>query len=130
MPRVEESEMKFVPKSWGYEQWLTNNDMYCGKILFIKSGKHGSYHYHPKKDEVMHVLEGGVLHLIVRGDDGYPERWLVRKGDSFRIPAGVPHQLQAVGGDLTIIEISTPHSDDDVVVITREEVETGCQTIG
>jgi mannose-1-phosphate guanylyltransferase len=121
MARVEDSEMPFVSKDWGYEQWLANNEKYCGKLLFIKSGKHGSYHMHPKKDEVMHVLEG-MLHLVIE-EDGEPTFYVVRVGGSFRIPPGTPHQLSAPV-DTKIIEVSTPHSDDDVVRITKEKVET------
>ena len=25
------SEIKYVPKGWGYEKWIVNTDEYCGK---------------------------------------------------------------------------------------------------
>ena len=33
------SEIKFVPKGWGYEKWIVNKEEYCGKILFFVKGK-------------------------------------------------------------------------------------------
>ena len=27
------SSIKYVPKGWGYEKWIVNNEMYCGKLV-------------------------------------------------------------------------------------------------
>ena len=29
----------YVPKGWGYEKWIVNNEMYCGSLLFLEKGK-------------------------------------------------------------------------------------------
>lgn len=122
MPRVEsDEETLFVPKSWGYEQWFANNELYCGKFLFFKGGKHGSYHYHPIKDEVLHVQKGFVHLIFEDPETKKPTLNVLRKGDSFRVPPGMPHQIQAMK-DTMIVEVSTHHSDVDVVMITRDEV--------
>ena len=40
------SEIKHVPKGWGYEKWIVNTPEYCGKLLFFNEGKRCSWHYH------------------------------------------------------------------------------------
>jgi mannose-6-phosphate isomerase-like protein (cupin superfamily) len=48
----------YVPKGWGYEDWLVNKKEYCGKLLFFKKGKRCSWHYHELKDETFYVHSG------------------------------------------------------------------------
>ena len=33
------SEIKFVPKGWGFEKWIVNSEKYCGKLLYLVKGK-------------------------------------------------------------------------------------------
>lgn len=47
-----------VPKVWGNELIIVNNDNYCGKILLLNPGYQSSLHYHEKKHETFYVLEG------------------------------------------------------------------------
>jgi D-lyxose ketol-isomerase len=50
-----------ISKQWGYEKILVNCVEYCGKILLLlPNGKASSVHYHRKKKETFHVLEGYV----------------------------------------------------------------------
>ena len=51
-------ERVFVPKGWGYEDWIVNKEEYCGKLLFFKKGKSCSWHYHNLKDETFYVHKG------------------------------------------------------------------------
>ena len=44
------------PKGWGYENWIVNNEMYCGKVLFFEAEKKCSWHYHVLKDETFFIL--------------------------------------------------------------------------
>ncbi len=101
-----------VEKVWGREDWICNNTYYCAKFLRLNPGFECSYHYHPQKDETFHVLEGScVLNL-----DG-SERHLAR-GETVRIVPGTPHSFwTGEEGGCVILEISTPHSDEDVVRI-------------
>ena len=50
--------MKIVQKGWGYEKWICNSEMYCGKLLFFNAGMKCSYHYHKIKDETFYVQSG------------------------------------------------------------------------
>ena len=47
-------------KGWGYELWIANNDLYCGKILHFNKGKKCSWHYHKIKQETFLILFGKV----------------------------------------------------------------------
>ena len=53
--------MKLVMKVWGSEEWVVNNDKYCGKILNLNKGYRCSVHYHKNKTETFYVLQGKVL---------------------------------------------------------------------
>lgn len=109
---------KVVEKVWGHEEWVTNNDLYCGKFLYLTHGHQGSLHYHPVKAETFCCIKGTVkVELMPEGPEGKITK-LVLSGvvrDSLQIPPGVPHRFAAVFGDAVLVEFSTPHSDDDVV---------------
>ena len=45
-------------KGWGYELWIVNNNLYCGKILHFDKGKKCSWHYHKIKQETFYVQKG------------------------------------------------------------------------
>jgi len=108
----------FVPKGWGYEHWLVNNDKYCGKLLFFKCGKRCSWHYHKIKEEHFYVHKGSIL-VLYRDPTEYDCDLIVRanmiqleEGDVFHIPVGRRHQIQALR-DTELFEFSTHHEDSD-----------------
>ena len=61
--------IKHVPKGWGYEKWIVNNEAYCGKLLFFLRDKKCSWHYHVLKDEVFYVQSGKILVKFSEDDD-------------------------------------------------------------
>ena len=42
-------------KAWGYELWIVNHELYCGKLLVFEKGKKFSMHYHLIKEESWYV---------------------------------------------------------------------------
>ena len=81
------SEIKHVPKGWGYEKWIVNTDLYCGKLLFIEAGKRCSWHYHKLKDETFYIQSGEVLLIYGESDDMEKAKMTVLKpGDKFYVP--------------------------------------------
>ena len=109
---------KTVEKTWGHEIWLANNDKenYCGKILFIKAGHHTSMHYHLDKHETFYVLEGELRVDMLRDrnqPDAHPFTMTVKQGESMEMEREQAHMLIASGGNLTLLEISTLHKDED-----------------
>jgi len=51
-----------IPKGWGEEVIIENNEMYCGKLLKFKKGCKFSMHYHLIKDETWYVSEGEFIY--------------------------------------------------------------------
>lgn len=104
---------KFVPKGWGYEKWIVNNDDYCGKILFFVKGLKCSWHYHEIKRETFYI-HSGCIQVIYSFEDSHESAdcIILHKGDKFEVPAGLRHQMIALE-DTELFEFSTHHSDKD-----------------
>jgi len=117
---------KFVPKSWGWENWLHNDkdSNYCLKQLFIKAGQKTSIHRHPVKDEAIHC-HSGVCYIACQAPPEAPAAvrthaaaygpfiYTIKPGQTVHIKAGAWHCLHAKE-DTLLYEGSTFHSDDDV----------------
>ena len=85
-----------IPKGWGKEMIITNNELYCGKILMFKKGCKFSMHYHLKKDETWFIAEGEFLYRWIDTEtaDIYEEE--LKPGDVVRQLPGQPHQLMHI----------------------------------
>jgi len=114
---IKPNDMNFVSKPWGYELWICNSDKYCGKKLFIKQGRHLSYHHHKIKDEVLYV-ESGQIRFTYDDSDG-AKSIIMPAGYAFHVLPGVVHQMQAIS-DTMLLEFSTQHFDDDSYRVTRD----------
>jgi mannose-6-phosphate isomerase-like protein (cupin superfamily) len=113
------SDHVFVPKGWGFEKWITNNDLYCGKILYFVKGRKCSWHFHEVKDEVLYVQSGRVILRYSNHDSIVDaDEVILERGDSFRISPQLRHQMSALE-DSEIFEISTTHFDDDSIRILK-----------
>jgi len=110
--------MKHVPKGWGYEKWIVNNNKYCGKILFFNKGKRCSWHHHKLKEETFYV-QSGKIHLTYGYEDDIDlaDEVILNPGDKFEIPRGLRHQMYAME-ESEMFEFSTTHYDEDSIRIT------------
>lgn len=110
LERVNTGFVNRVEKVWGRESWIVNNEKYCAKILHLKMGFICSLHYHVVKDETFYILFGKCMLEI--NDVLYS----MGDGCSIRIRPGQVHRFwtDAIGG-CEILEVSTPHSEEDVV---------------
>jgi mannose-6-phosphate isomerase-like protein (cupin superfamily) len=105
---------EFHKKSWGGEDWLVNNDLYCCKILIVEEGKYCSYHYHKNKTEDFFIHSGNVLLELQTGEaPAEKESVYLCEGTSVHIPVGKAHRFTAVKGNALIVEASTHHEDGD-----------------
>ena len=105
--------MKFVPKGWGFEKWIVNNEEYCGKLLYFVKGKKCSWHFHKLKDEVFYVQSGKMLVKYSDSDDlESAKEMILSKGDNFHVYRGLRHQMFALE-DTELFEFSTQHFDED-----------------
>jgi quercetin dioxygenase-like cupin family protein len=110
---------KLVPKGWGYEKWIVNNDQYCGKILFIAAGHRFSWHYHNEKHETFYVLAGrATMYLSSKDAYEYAQEITMNPGDSVTVHPGIRHQV-AADEDTTLIEFSTHHEDADSIRVLK-----------
>ena len=101
-----------VPKGWGEELIIENNDMYCGKVLVFKSGCKFSMHYHMIKDETWYVEYGEFIYRWLDTETAELHENILHEGDVVRQRPGQPHQLEAIT-DGRIFEVSTHHEDSD-----------------
>ena len=107
------SEIKHVPKGWGYEKWIVNTEEYCGKLLFCDEGKRCSWHYHNLKDETFYLQSGRILLYYGDSDDlAKANDCILEPGDKFHIYRGLRHQMIAVESS-ELFEFSTEHFDED-----------------
>lgn len=109
------SSIKFVPKGWGFEKWIVNNEEYCGKLLYIAKGKQCSWHYHILKDETFYIQSGKLLLKYSDQDDIISSNEVIlENGDNFHVYRGLRHQMYALE-DTEIFEFSTQHFDSDSI---------------
>jgi mannose-6-phosphate isomerase len=105
------TQVKRVPKPWGYEIIWAHTDHYVGKVLHINAGHALSVQYHNRKDETIYLLSGEMKYWVRLGDELEDVR--LEQGDAFRITPGTVHYMEAIT-DCDILEASTPELDDVV----------------
>ena len=101
-----------VPKGWGEEFIIENNDLYCGKILQFNAGCNFSMHYHMIKDETWCVQDGYFSYRWLDTETAEIHEKKLTRGDVVRQRPGQPHQLKAIQSG-EIFEVSTHHDDSD-----------------
>ena len=122
----DKNERGLHEKVWGSEEIITNNPLYCGKLLALNKGWQSSIHFHPRKHETFLALVGTCwleVWPMVKAEDPtpleglHPERVLLRgwARDSVEIPPNTPHRFVGEIEDALLVEFSTPHSEEDVV---------------
>jgi len=107
------NKAKYVPKGWGGELWIHNDELYCGKLLTLLAGKRCSLHFHRKKTETFYIHSGKVK-MELKYPDGAEETLVLKPGDSVHLPAGTWHRYTGIE-DSEIFEFSTQHFDEDTV---------------
>ena len=96
----QDEEVKLVPKGWGEERWIHNDELYCGKLLVLRGGKHCSLHYHEQKTETFYVARGRL-------------RMELGPGDAILLKPGMVHRFTGLAEETHIFEFSTQHFDVD-----------------
>jgi mannose-6-phosphate isomerase-like protein (cupin superfamily) len=95
-----------VPKGWGHELHIVNNNNYCLKFLVFNKGKKFSMHYHLDKTETWYVSQGEFKLYLLNTDNAFVETYSFKEGHILTLHPGQPHQLEAII-DSIIIEVST-----------------------
>lgn len=116
--------LMWVDKVWGEEIWLVNNEKYCGKFLILDRNAKSSYHMHKEKQETFMAIEGYAL-LTVEGKDHLLAPFTKPK----TIMPSEKHMFAGIT-ECVIMEVSTPHSEEDVFRFTESSPgksdEVGC----
>ena len=109
---TKQNQVKRVEKVWGSEEWIANNDKYCGKILNLNKGFRCSIHYHKNKHETFYILQGKVLMELF---DSGGNRSIINIMLPEKIQVIEPYQRHRFTGleDSRIIEFSTHHEESD-----------------
>lgn len=101
-------------KTWGWEEWIVNNELYCGKRLHfdVEQGS-TSLHFHVKKHETMYVESGSFTIQVFDTTDGTQVDHYLAPGQSIVIPPYTPHKIIAFSVPAVLVEFSTHHENDD-----------------
>ena len=118
--------VNYVEKGWGFEAWIANSPLYCGKLLCLDKKKKFSWHRHEQKDETFFCVKGKATLYYSSDDcmeDGKFNRKLANKiklkpGIAFHIPVGMRHQVVAKKKTY-LIEVSTEHFDTDSIRLEK-----------
>lgn len=111
--------VKIVPKGWGEERWIHNDEKYCGKLLVLKQGKHCSLHYHKLKHETFYIVKGRLSMELtdLAGAQCTPpeirEQFEMVAGDAIFVTPGLVHRFSGLEPETHIMEFSTQHFDSD-----------------
>lgn len=116
-------EPEILSRVWGSECIIASTPQYLGKILYMREHTKGGFQLHVEKDETEHLLSGEAILRFDDGHGGIAEHQMTA-GESWHIPPGTPHQVEAVT-DCVIVEASTPHRDDRVRLEERYHLPTG-----
>lgn len=101
-----------VPKGWGREVVIVNNDEYCGKKLYWGKGCKFSMHFHLNKRETFYIESGKIIFRYYNLQTADLFETVLMVGAVIDIPRGVPHQIEALE-DTCVTEFSTHHEDSD-----------------
>jgi len=101
-------------KRWGWEEWIVNNHLYCGKRLhFEVLNGSTSLHFHAVKHETMYVESGRFGITIVDTGNAASLTHVLDQGDSIVIPPNTPHRITALTVPAVLVEFSSHHEDSD-----------------
>jgi len=113
--------MKWVKKKWGNEKWIVNTELYCLKLMTVLPEHSCSFHAHSKKTETFYITEG-ALELHISKVNGQ-KKWktvILKRGQQFTLKPNQYHRFNTKGsGWCRFYEVSTHHSDDDVMRLTE-----------
>lgn len=101
-------------KSWGKETIFAYTESYCGKFLeFTRAGNKTSMHFHRIKDESLVIINGAFKLKVINTDTAIMEEIILRKGDTWRNPPLLPHQLESLEDNSIIVEVATIDDQSD-----------------
>lgn len=121
MPEIKGLHGRHCPiKSWGWEEWIVNNELYCGKRLHFEVDRGStSMHFHMRKHETMYVQQGRFMITVVDQGSVKPIEHILNRGDSLVIEPGTIHRITNLKRNSILLEFSTHHEDSDSYRVER-----------
>ncbi|HKU14100.1 MAG TPA: cupin domain-containing protein [Steroidobacteraceae bacterium] len=107
---LKKSEVEVLPQPWGKLEWYVSRPignsatMTVGQAT-ISPGKFNPPHWHPNCDEILHVVQGHIMHRV--GDREYE----MRAGDTVVIPEGTVHNARNIGTEDAVLMVSFNSAD-------------------
>jgi quercetin dioxygenase-like cupin family protein/type 1 glutamine amidotransferase len=104
------SAVEVLPQPWGKLEWFASRPignsgtMTVGQAT-IAPGKFNPPHWHPNCDEILHVVQGHIMHRV--GDKEYE----MRAGDTVVIPEGTVHNARNIGTEDAVLWVSFNSAD-------------------
>jgi len=95
--------------TWFASRQLGNSEAMTVGRSTLPPGGMNPRHFHPNCEEVLHVLEGRILHTM--GDDEAE----LSPGDTITIPAGVVHNARNIGETEALLLICFSSADRETV---------------
>lgn len=95
--------------TWFVSKEIGNSDSMTVGRSVIRPGQANPQHYHPNCEEVLHVLQGTILHTL---NDDKAE---MRAGDTISIPANAIHNAKNIGEDNAVLFICFSSADRQTV---------------
>lgn len=111
---VSATEAEVQDQEWGRLTWkasqaLGNTEKMTVGICEIEPGKQNPRHLHPSCMEIIHVLQGTVVHTFGG------EEVVMHVGDTISVPAQIYHNARNIGEDRVILAISFDSADRKTV---------------
>lgn len=109
------SEVVIREFDWGSLRWfasreLGNSDALTTGLCVLRPGAANPRHHHPNCEEVLHVLEGRISHLLEDGSEAE-----MGPGDTITLPAGAAHRARNVGGTDAVLFVCFSSADRKTV---------------
>lgn len=112
MPKIEKFEPEVRQRDWGTETIVARTPTYVGKTLCMNPGTKGGLQLHRTKEETFYLWSGRAW-VITDDGDGILKRIPMVAGESYHIPPGAVHQVEAVTHCI-FFEASNPVDNDRV----------------
>ena len=105
---------QIVPKVWGYEKIIVNNNLYCGKILTtLPNGNASSVHYHCHKVETFFIIRGELCVQLFDMEQNLKKSMMLKPGEIMTIHPMSPHRFWSDNELCEFMEVSTFFEDED-----------------
>lgn len=95
--------------TWFASQQLGNSETMTVGRATLPPGGMNPRHFHPNCEEVLHVLQGRIMHTM--GDDEAE----LTSGDTITIPVGVVHNARNLGDTNALLLICFSSADRETV---------------